>query len=219
MKVWRSATRVSSCRYLSITRIAWPAALSPRQHGPDLLADERRALGGFVAEDQQMPDWSASAVRWRASAARRPRAGCPCCRHARPGAETARRTPSSVQGLALPLRRSRSHQVSRTLRLGKICRPSGTIAEAHLRDALRGAAVDALAEKADLALPGGQLGEYGFQRGACPCRCGPAGGHLARPAVPGPRRTAPGSGRSRLRGFRCSAGRSCGGSGVVVVAR
>ena len=98
MMVWRSASRTRRSTYLSMTRIVWPGGAQPREALPDLLAHQRRQAFGGLVEDQQVRDWSPAPGRSRASAARRRRAGCPCCRarSSRRGKELEHLAPAST---------------------------------------------------------------------------------------------------------------------------
>ena len=115
---------VSAPTFLSITRIARPA--------PSAAPGSARSRRGSAAPDLRSPrrgsagaDWSSARGRSPASAARRPTADCPCCRRARPGAGTARR-PCQVSRSSPSRLTAVANRFSRTDRLGKICRPSGT---------------------------------------------------------------------------------------------
>ena len=100
-------------------------ALQPGEARPD-LGRISGARPSVASSRISSAGWSSARGRSPASAARRPTAGCrrlPCARAAAGRSEDA----LEVQGLARAVRlAAAATRFSRTVRLGKICRPSGT---------------------------------------------------------------------------------------------
>ena len=150
-----------------------PAACSACEAAPDLLAHQRREALGRLVEDEQVRDSSSARGRWRASAARRRRAGCPCCRARSASAGNTPNTRSSVQGSRAPLRLSgEGDQVLAHRQVGKDLPALRHERDPHARDSVRRPALDALAAERDRSrrAPGSGPGSSA-RSSSCPCRC------------------------------------------------
>ena len=110
-----------------MSRIDWPARLEPRQAAPDLGADQRRQPFGRLVEDEQARvGHQRAADGQHLLLAARERAAHARARGPR-AAGTASNTRSTVHGAGARRRLAAvATRFSRTVRLGKTCRPSGT---------------------------------------------------------------------------------------------
>ena len=174
-----------------------------REAAPDLFAHQRReALGRFVEDQQARLGHQRAADRQHLLLA----AGelrCPCSAplgQAREQLEDALRRPGRRSPSCAVAPRERELRCSSTVRLAKICRPSGTSAMPRRAMRCAGSGDRSLAAEHELAAPRRDAGRRSCApASSCPCRCGRAARRLRPRAPRGRRRAAPGCRRSRHR--------------------